>query len=127
MHFSLTPDMHKKTILVELPAEIVDKLDRENTTGDRSSFVSNLLDAQLKEHTSMMPQMDASTELTTRLHSPSTGDTSEFSGEVKLTNKRGLPMGTFNINTVEGFEQLAEKIATMSDDPLVRMKARKWL
>ena len=47
-------------------------------------------------------------------------------GEISLTDSRGQPLGRFNINTVEGFEQLAAKICEISDDPIVRMKARRW-
>jgi len=48
------------------------------------------------------------------------------SGEIGLTNSSGLSLGKFNINTVEGFESLADKISEMSDDPIVRMRARRW-
>ena len=70
-----------------------------------------------------MQPMDASTEISSRLHDQPIS--TNFTGEIKLTNKHGFPLGTFNINTVEGFEELSRKIASLSDDPIVRMKARK--
>ena len=32
-----------------------------------------------------------------------------------------------DINTVEGFEELAKKIEEVSEDPVVRIRARRWL
>ena len=116
--------MHKKTILVELPAEMVDRLDRENVSSDRSSFISDLLDDRLKQQTSMMQPMDASTEISSRLQSQPMS--TDFTGDVKLTNNRGMPLGTFNINTIEGFEELSKTIGSISEDPIVRMRVRKW-
>ena len=115
--------MEKKTIFLELPTEIVERIDRENILGDRSTFVSDLLEKQLEQNISKM-QMGASTELTTRLEE--TRGPMGVSGEIGLTNSSGLSLGKFNINTVEGFERLADKISEMSDDPIVRMRARRW-
>lgn len=117
--------MHKKTILLELPAEIVDKIDQQNMTGDRSTFISNLLDNQLETDISLMDVMGEQSELRSRMKE----DTADipFSGELRLTAAQGKHMGNFNINTVEGFTQMAETIARLSDDPIVRMKARKIL
>jgi hypothetical protein len=39
--------MEKKTILVEISAELIDKIDRMNTMGDRSEFISHLLHEQI--------------------------------------------------------------------------------
>ena len=124
MHGLFAFHMHKKTILVELPAEMVDRLDRENVSSDRSSFISDLLDDRLKQQTSMMQPMDASTEISSRLQSQPMS--TDFTGDVKLTNNRGMPLGTFNINTVEGFEELSKTIGSISEDPIVRMRVRKW-
>ena len=41
--------MEKKTIFLELPCELIDEIDRINTFGDRSTFVSCLLEKQVKE------------------------------------------------------------------------------
>ncbi len=125
MQLSFDVHMHKKTILLELPAEIVDKIDQQNVTGDRSTFISHLLDSQFKTDLSMMNAMDVETELSSKM-SDSMGDVS-FSGELKLTTAHGKPVGKFNINSVEGFTEMAETIAKMSNDPIVRMKARKLL
>ena len=124
MHGLFAFHMHKKTILVELPAEMVDRLDRENINSDRSSFISDLLDDKLKQQTSMMQPMDASTEISSRLQSQPRS--TDFTGEIKLANNRGAPLGTFNINTVDGFEELSKTIGTLSEDPIVRMRVRKW-
>jgi len=115
--------MEKKTIFLELPIEIVERIDRENILGDRSTFVSDLLEKQLQHNLSRM-EMGAATELTTRMET--TRDHMGVSGEIGLTNSSGLSLGKFNINTVEGFESLADKISEMSDDPIVRMRARRW-
>jgi len=117
--------MHKKTILLELPAEIVDKIDQQNMTGDRSTFISHLLDNQFKTDFSLMNEMDGATELSSKMKDDM--GAVPFSGELKLTTSNGQLIGNFDINTVEGFDQMTEKIAAMSEDPIVRMKARKIL
>jgi hypothetical protein len=116
--------MHKKTILLELPAEIVDKIDQQNMTGDRSTFISHLLGNQFKTDISLMDAMDGKTELNSRMAEM---PDSQFSGELRLTTAHGKPIGNFNINTLDGFTEMAETIAKLSDDPMVRMKARKML
>ena len=68
--------------------------------------------------------MGASTELTTRMDE--IGEPIGVSGEISLVNSRGAPIGKFNINTVEGFEELSKKISELSEDPLVRMRAQRW-
>ena len=113
--------MDKKTIFLELPSEMVDKIDRKNVMGDRSSFISDLLSKQLGES---ITTMNASTELMSRMDEAS--GPMGVPGEIGLINSRGISLGKFNINTVEGFEHLAEKICEMSDDPIVRMRARRW-
>ena len=117
--------MHKKTILLELPAELVDKIDQQNLSGDRSTFISHLLDNQFKTDFSLMNEMDNVTELSSRMNKEMSNV--PFSGELKITTSSGKLIGNFNINTIEGFDQMAKKIASMSDDPIVRMKARKIL
>ena len=112
--------MDKKTIFLELPSEMVDKIDRENVTGDRSAFISDLLGKQLGEG---VTTMDASTELTSRMDENSISMSTP--GEIGLVNSRGVSLGKFNINTVEGFEHLAEAICKISDDPIVRMRSRR--
>jgi len=112
--------MEKKTIFLELPCEIIDKIDHNNRLGDRSTFISELLEKQLQRE---VTRMQISSEIMTRI---GTEDVKAISGEIGLVNSKGLPLGKFNINTVEGFENLAKKIADLSDDPIVRMRARRW-
>lgn len=114
--------MEKKTIFLELPAEMVDKIDRENVMGDRSVFISDLIDRQLQ--LGDISRMDVSTDLTTRMEE--TRGSMGVSGEISLTNSSGASIDKFNINTIEGFERLADKISEISDDPIVRMRARRW-
>jgi hypothetical protein len=125
MYFSITNVMHKKTILLELPAEIVDKIDQQNMTGDRSTFISHLLDTQFKTDFSLMNEMDGATELSSKMQDELSSV--PFSGELNLTTSSGKLIGNFNINTVEGFNEIANTIATLSEDPIVRMKARRIL
>jgi hypothetical protein len=54
--------VEKKTIFLELPCELIDEIDRLNTLGDRSTFVSRLLEKQVKES-----KIITSTESTTRM------------------------------------------------------------
>jgi len=113
--------MEKKTIFLELPCEIIEKIDEQNRLGDRSTFISELLEKQLHHEVS---KMDFSSEIMTKMGSESIG---RPLGELSLVNSRGISLGKFDINTMEGFENLAKKIGELSDDPLVRMKARRWL
>jgi metal-responsive CopG/Arc/MetJ family transcriptional regulator len=41
--------MEKKTILLEISSELIDKIDRLNTMGDRSEFISHLLNEQIEK------------------------------------------------------------------------------
>ena len=113
--------MEKKTIFLELPAEMIDEIDTQNTMGDRSLFISDLLQKQLEQGVSTM---DASTELRTSIDEII--ELVGVSGEIVLVNSRGIQLGKFNINTVEGFEELSRKICELSDDPIVRMRAQRW-
>ena len=109
--------MEKKIIFLELPIDVIEKIDDQNKIGTRSVFISDLLEKQLQTSIS---EMDATTEIPpTSMH---VGET----GEVNLVDSKGMSLGKFNINTEEGLEHLAEKICEISDDPTVRMKARRW-
>ena len=112
--------MEKRTIFLELPSEMIDKIDRQNVTGDRSIFISDLLNKQLQQ---VVSEMDLTTELKTRMDESS--GVSGVPGEINLLNNKGISLGKFNINTVEGFNQLAEIVCELSNDPIVRMKARR--
>jgi len=114
--------MEKRTIFLELSSEIIDKIDQSNTLGDRSLFISNLLEKQLQQESS---GVDFATELTTRME---VGEKPKgLDGEVGLFDHKGDPLRKFNIHSVEGFEELATVISELSEDPLVRMRARGWL
>ncbi|OYT30169.1 hypothetical protein B6U98_00070 [Thermoplasmatales archaeon ex4572_165] len=117
--------MDKKTIFLELPAEIVDRIDQENTTGDRSAYVSDLLHAKFKDHVTSMDPTDLETDITSRMHE-NTMSTPISEGKIKVLNKLGQQLGVFDINTIDGFEQLSQKISSISEDPIVRMRARRW-
>ena len=49
-----------------------------------------------------------------------------LAGEIDIVNNEGISLGRFNINTLEGFEELAKKIQEVSEDPAVRIRARSW-
>ncbi len=114
--------MEKRTIFLELSSEIIDRIDQNNNLGDRSLFVSNLLEKQLQQDSI---GLDVSTELTTRME---TGEKPiGLDSELGLLNHEGIPLRKFNINSVEGLEELATVISEISEDPIVRMRARNLL
>jgi hypothetical protein len=112
--------MEKKTIFLELPCELIDKIDKLNTLGDRSTFITDLLKKQVNEEKS-----DMTNEVTTKMSE--TDNSLGITGTINLVNNDGVTLGTFNINTVEGFEDLAKKIQEVSEDPMVRIKARRLI
>jgi hypothetical protein len=112
--------MEKKIVFLELPASIIEKIDEQNMIGSRSLFVSELLEKQLQTD---LNQMHPAAEISSSMQ---TGELASKSGEMSLVNSKGLTMGKFDINTVDGFQHLADKICEISDDPIVRMKARRW-
>ena len=112
--------MEKKIIFLELPMDVIEKIDDQNKMGTRSIFISDLLEKQLQ---TSMSEMDATTEILTSM---AAGELGEATSVLSLVNSRGMSLGKFDINTVEGFENLAAKICEISDDPIVRMKARRW-
>ena len=42
--------MDKKNIYLKLPCELIDKIDNINNLGDRSEFIADLLEKQLKQN-----------------------------------------------------------------------------
>jgi hypothetical protein len=114
--------MEKKTIILNLSCELIDKIDKLNTTGDRSSFISDLLEEQLKSF--VTNDRDTTTEPITKMSE----SVSFFgvSGEIDLINSNGISLGKFDINTLEGFEDLAKKIQEISKDPAVQIRARSF-
>ena len=115
--------MEKKTIFLELPAELIEKIDKLNTVGDRSAFVCSLLEKQIQQEST--GGVDASMEITT--HMKRTEEQLRIPGEIDLLTSNGVSLGRFNINTIEGFEELAEKIQELSNDPVVKIRAKSWL
>jgi hypothetical protein len=111
--------MEKKIIFLELPTDIIEKIDDHNKIGTRSIFILDLLEKQLTQ----VSRLDAATEIPTSMHA---GERDEVTGEISLVNSQGVLLGKFNINTGEGFGNLAEKICEISNDPIVRMKVRHW-
>ena len=111
--------MEKKIIFLELPNETIEKIDDQNKVGTRSVFISDLIEKQLTQ----VSKMNVSIEIPTSMQA---GELGEVAGEISLVNSQGMSLGKFDINTEEGFENLAAKICEISDDPIVRMKARRW-
>jgi len=111
--------MEKKIIFLELPNETIEKIDDQNNVGTRSVFISDLIEKQLTQ----VNKMDISTEIPTSMQA---GKLGQLTGEIGLVNNQGMSIGKFDINTVEGFENLATKICEISDDPIVQMKAHRW-
>ena len=111
--------MEKKNVILELPCELIEKIDRLNTTNDRSVFISNLLEKQLEENEkiSFKAGMESSSMISNS-ESPF-----GFSGVIDLVNNQGVSLGKFNINTLEGFEELTKKIKEISEDPAVQIRA----
>ena len=110
--------MEKKIIFLELPVETIEKIDDQNKVGTRSVFISDVLEKKLTQ----VSKMDVSTEIPTSMQA---GELGQITGEISLVNSQGMSLGKFNINTEEGFEKLSAKICEISDDPIVRMKARR--
>ena len=108
--------MEKKTLFLELPSELIEKIDRFNQMGDRSVYITDLLEKQL--HNQTLNEIDT----TMRIEDPN-----KLTGEIDLFNNEGGSIGRFNINTLEGFQELARTIQNVSEDPSVRFKARQWL
>jgi hypothetical protein len=111
--------MEKKIVFLELPATIVEKIDEQNTIGSRSLFISELLEKQLQTR---VREIHPAPETLSSMHA---GELDKTSGEISLVTNKGVSLGRFDINTVSGFDNFTEKICMISDDPIVRMKARR--
>jgi hypothetical protein len=115
--------MEKKTIFLEIPCELIEKIDSLNSFGDRSVFITNLLEQQIRntEKTGFF----AENELRTTM---SESETIKFnSGDISIVSSRGEKIGSFDINTLEGFESLTKKIEELSEDPAVQIRARSLI
>jgi len=117
MHFFIY--MEKKTIILELSSELVDKIDRLNITGDRSTFISNLLEEKINSQLSN--NVDTKDDLVTMMKH----DNKIFKSakEISLVTSDGILLGKFDIDTLEGFEDLTRKIQEISNDPAVQIRA----
>jgi hypothetical protein len=69
--------------------------------------------------------MDLSSDLFSNISNNNSFD--DLSGEIDLLNSKGLSLGKFDINTVDGFEKLAKKIQEVSGDPIVQIRVKSWL
>ena len=112
--------MENKSIILKLPSELIDKIDQLNKMDDRSTFIKQLLEEQLQSLHSN--SMDETTEIITTMSQ----DPSSNTGEIDLVNSNGVSLGKFNIDTLEGFEDLAKKIQEASRDPAVQIRARSF-
>lgn len=111
--------MEKKIVFFELPVDTLEKIDRFNTMETRSVFISELLETQLQ---SFMSEMDVSTDMSSKME---VKEPDINTGIISLVDNRGCKLGTFDINSVEGFDSLTKKIIEISNDPIVRMKSRR--
>lgn len=111
--------MEKKIIFLELPNEIIEKIDEKNKLGSRSLFISELIKKELEND---VLSMDFSSELSTKMNIEKIEINND---EINLVNSNGVTLGKFNINTVEGFENLNRKIGEITSDPAVKMKANR--
>jgi hypothetical protein len=116
MHFYIY--MNKKTIILELSSELIDKIDRLNIIGDRSKFISNLLEEQIKSQVSNVNTKD---DLVTIMKQ--NNKLPKAIREISLVTNDGILLGKFDIDTLEGFEDLTRKIQEISKDPAVQIRA----
>jgi hypothetical protein len=116
--------MDKKTIILELPSEIINQIDKENNLGDRSVFISDLLNTQLKVEGKMIissNELKESESLKNNEKSNSNAD-----GKLTILNNHGDQIGVFNINNIQEFESLAKTIELISNNPKVKIRTQLW-
>ena len=111
--------MERKTIILELSSELVEKIDRLNTIGDRSAFISSLLEEKINSQVS--DNVDAKDSLVTVMKQ--NNKFSNVNRKLSLVNSEGVLLGKFDIDTLEGFEDLTRKIQEISKDPAVQIRA----
>ena len=119
-HPSLSSEPSFPQARIKLPSELIDKIDQLNKMDDRSTFIKQLLEEQLQSLHS--DSMDETTEIITTMSQ----DPSSNTGEIDLVNSNGVSLGKFDIDTLEGFEDLAKKIQEASRDPAVQIRARSF-
>lgn len=116
--------MEKKTIFLELPCELIEKIDQRNMLDDRSKFIAKLLENQLNEQT--LNNFSETTDPTIE-KIDNKRPVFKLAGEVNISDNEGVTIGRYDLNTLQGFEDLARKIQEISNDPVVRIRARQWL
>jgi hypothetical protein len=110
--------MEKKTILINISNELIDRIDRLDPVSDRSFFISNLLEEKLDE-------IESTKKITPNMNLKSSAF--DLSSEVGLVDCNGSILGKFNINSLEGFEALNKKIQELSEDPAVKIRSRNFI
>ncbi len=111
--------MERKTIFLKLPAEIVEEIDRQNVIGDRSDFITDLLNNQLIQG---KKSVNISDETIMFKEKPN----KDFKEEsIKIVDGTGKSLGDFDLNTEEDFERILDTISEISNNPVVVMKARE--
>ena len=105
MHF-LIVTMEKKSIILELSCELIDKIDRLNSMWDRSAFVAQLLEKQIFKpvESSLTP----STELTTKM-SETDGLLRTTQGLLDITNNDEY---LHHAQQIENFFRMLMEIST---------------
>ena len=111
--------MEKKTIVLELSSELIDKIDRLNKLGDRSVFITNLLEEQINSKDN--EYVETKDNLFTMMKQSNKSSIS--SRKLSLITSDGVLIGKFDIDTLEGFEDLTKKIQEISKDPAVQIRA----
>ena len=112
--------MDKKTIYLELPCEVIEKIDDKNISGDRSVFITELLKKQLNEN---FNDLDYTT-FCIKEENKSYDNIEKKSGIVKIFTSDDGSIGSYDIDTIEGFESLINKIADISMHPIVKDKVK---
>jgi len=112
--------MEKKIIFLELPIDMIEKIDEKNGTRSRAVFISELITKELQNNIS---KMNISSDVSTQINIKKREEHNE---EISLVDGKGNSLGKFDINTIEGFEKLTKKIGELSNDPIVRMKAHLY-
>jgi hypothetical protein len=110
--------MEKKTILINISDELIERIDRLDPFSDRSFFISNLLDEKLDEI-----EFTKNIPVNMNFKSNSLG----IASEVGLVDSNGSILGKFDINSLEGFEALNKKIQELSEDPAVKIRSRSFI
>jgi hypothetical protein len=110
--------MEKKTILIEIPAELIERIDRLDRFHDRSTYITSLLEEKIDE-------IESKEKYATIMDFKSSPF--KLSSEIGLVDSNGSILGKFDINSLEGFEALNKKIEEISEDPAVKIRSRSFI